>query len=95
MGVTSRGINRELAATLQCGSIFQLLKMKPLGRAREAIIRLASLIPPAKEPQERYRMIGITGDEKRYPTWNVIAKGLLPTLLYVLKQEKIDETDPL
>ena len=69
-------------------------KEKPLGRARQAVIRLASLVPISKEERnERRFLLARKSYMKRYPGWATIARGILPSLRYVINCEKDNKSD--
>ena len=87
LGTTAEGINRELTTTLECSNICQLNMVRPLGRARQAIIRLASLLPGKNEKRERTRLLVSQGNLLRYPSWKDIARGILPSLQYIINEE--------
>ena len=89
LGQTAEGINRELSTSLECSTLCKINKQQPLGKTRQAVMRLASLIPGRDENREiRENTISTIGDELRYPTWVTIAKGILPSLHFVIEGER-------
>lgn len=90
MGLSEQGINREVAASIECADLARKHKDKPLGKPRQAVIKLASLIPPYWKDdsvRERKRML-TTDDEalRELPSWETIARGILPSLRYILRE---------
>ena len=92
MGITAEGINREVAATLECATLCrQHQSSKSLAIPETAIFKLASRLPPTNDqPSRQEPLFGrqVVASTEYRPTWKEIARGILPSLNHVVKRDR-------
>lgn len=96
MGLSAAGINREVSYTIESATRFIQQDKRSLSIPRLAILNLATEIPsirgegPKDIDQTKARKIHFLGrdDAVCNPSWMTIARGLLPSLRYVISEEK-------
>lgn len=91
MGFSAEGINREVSSTLECASLCRKHKTsKSLAIPETAIFKLASGIPSRKNQrcyQKPLFSVPAAAYNELRPTWKDIARGILPSLRYVVKRD--------
>ena len=98
MGITPQGINREVTMSIECADRLKdddpedkvKQQEKPLGFPRLAVLNCAASIPSKKTAKDERKKVILTGaddDTSYHPTWKNIARGILPSLIYVTGEQ--------
>lgn len=104
MGVTAQGINREVAMAIECADRLRdedvenknRQRERPLGFPRLAVLNCAAKLPLRTEAPVSVRRKGILSEDDDTaftPSWKNIARGILPSLRYLISEEKGSSTD--
>ena len=85
MGLSPDGINREVSSILEWANICKYERANPLAIPEVAVYKMATLIP--LDETER-----VDGDDKLEkgtvkPSWTSMARGLLPSLRYLVNRD--------
>lgn len=84
MGISAKGINREMSATLECATLCRSTGAKPLAIPETAILKLAQKLAtrknlfPTAEAEAKNVCVPLEQD---------ILKGILPCLRYVISRQ--------
>ena len=90
-GISAKGINRELASTLECASLCREYSSKSLAIPETALLKLASRLPRKMiDQQSREGPLlhkPAMADTEFRSNWTEIARGILPSLRHVINRE--------
>ena len=90
MGLSPEGINREVASTIEWANLCKYTPGRTLAIPETVVYNLASRLPVNKFFAGESSLLGTppeAGREYVVPSWVDIAKGILPSLRYIVDKE--------